>query len=64
MSADDRSSQTRSHHVVTYPKAGQLDTDLNRDILCRHLLQHGIKGVRQIALDALWSAMWFRPKEK
>lgn len=49
---------------VMYPKAGQLNTDLNRDILWKHLLKHGIQGVRQIALDSVWSAMRFRPKQK
>jgi len=47
---------------AAYPKAGQLDTDLNRDILWKHLLKQGIQGVRQIALDSTWSAMRFRPK--
>lgn len=46
---------------VAYPKAGQLDTDLNRDILYRHLLQKDIQAVRQVALDSVWSAMRFRP---
>jgi hypothetical protein len=46
---------------IAYPKAGQLKTDLNRDILWRHLLEQGIQGVRQIALDEIWSAMRFRP---
>ncbi|ATB28239.1 hypothetical protein [Melittangium boletus] len=46
---------------VAYPKAGQLGTDLNRDILWQHLQKHGIQGVRQVAIDAVWSAMRFRP---
>ena len=46
---------------VAYPKAGQLGTDLNRDILWKHMQTHGIQGVRQIALDDVWSAMRFRP---
>ncbi|MCY1016136.1 hypothetical protein [Pyxidicoccus sp. MSG2] len=46
---------------AAYPKAGQLDTDLNRDILWRHLEKQGIQGVRQVALDSVWSAMRFRP---
>lgn len=46
---------------VAYPKAGQLDTDLNRDILWRHLEKQGIQGVRQVAVDSVWSAMRFRP---
>jgi hypothetical protein len=48
---------------LAYPKAGKLDTDLNRDILWRHMLAKGIQGVRQIALDEVWSAMRFRPKK-
>jgi hypothetical protein len=48
---------------VAYPKAGKLDTDLNRDTLWRHMLGKGIQGVRQIALDEVWSAMRFRPKK-
>ena len=47
---------------VAYPKAGQLGTDLNRDVLWKHMLTHHIQGVRQIALDEVWSAMRFRPK--
>ena len=47
---------------LAYPKAGQLDTDLNRDILWRHTLKKGVSGVRQVAIDEVWSAMRFRPK--
>ena len=46
---------------IANPKAGQLGTDLNRDILWKHLLRAGIQGVRQVALDDVWSAMRFRP---
>jgi hypothetical protein len=46
---------------IAYPKAGQLGTDLNRDILWKHLLASGVQGVRQIALDETWSALRFRP---
>lgn len=48
---------------VIYPKAGQLGTDLNRDILWQHLLPRGIQGVRQVSIDSTWSAMRFRPKK-
>lgn len=49
---------------AAYPKAGQLGTDLNRDILWKHLLKKAtIQGVRQIALDDVWSAMRFRPSK-
>jgi hypothetical protein len=46
---------------AAYPKAGQLGTDLNRDVLWQHLLKSGVQGVRQIALDSVWSALRFRP---
>jgi hypothetical protein len=36
---------------VAYPKAGQLETDLNRDSLGYALMELGIKPVRQIAID-------------
>jgi phage-related baseplate assembly protein len=46
---------------VAYPKAGQLGTDLNRDKLWAHLQARGVDGVRQVAIDEVWSAMRFRP---
>ena len=48
---------------IAYPKAGQLGTDLNRDILWNHLLKQNIQGIRQIAIDDVWSAMRFRPNK-
>lgn len=44
-----------------YPKAGQLDTDLNRDRLAAALRARGVRPVRQVSLDAVWSALRFRP---
>ena len=46
-----------------YPKAGKLGTDLNRDTLNATLLQEGVRGIRQVALDDVWSALRFRPAE-
>jgi len=46
---------------IAYPKAGQLGTDLNRDILWKLLKPMGIQPVRQVSLDGTWSAMRFRP---
>ncbi|TLZ78847.1 MAG: hypothetical protein E6K07_04955 [Methanobacteriota archaeon] len=46
---------------IGYPKARQLGTDLNRDILWRHLLKQQIQGVRQVPIDDVWSAIRFRP---
>jgi hypothetical protein len=45
---------------VAYPKAGKLDTDLNRDTLWPLLEKKGFEGVRLVALDDTWSAMMFR----
>ena len=46
---------------VIYPKAGALGTDLNRDTLAAQLMRKGIRPVRQIAVDEVWSALRFRP---
>src|SRR4051812_7601788 len=49
---------------VAYPKAGKLDTDLNRDTLWPLLEKKGFEGVRLVALDETWSAMMFRRTAK
>src|SRR5689334_18506713 len=46
---------------IAYPKAGQLGTDLTRDNLWVMLQGQGIRPVRQIAIDDVWSALRFRP---
>jgi hypothetical protein len=46
---------------IAYPKAGQLGTDLNRDILAALLTAEGVRPVRQVAIDETWSALRFRP---
>lgn len=46
---------------VAYPKAGQLDTDLDRDKLWGLLKGEGVRPVRQVAIDGVWSALRFRP---
>jgi hypothetical protein len=46
---------------IAYPKAGQLDTDLNRDSLWQLLESRGIRPVRQVAIDDVWSALRFGP---
>jgi hypothetical protein len=46
---------------VAYPKAGQLGTDLNRDSLAQRMRDEGVRPVRQVALDDVWSALRFRP---
>lgn len=49
---------------IAYPKGGQLGTDLNRDIVWQLLQDKGIRPVRQVSLDEVWSALRFRPAEK
>jgi hypothetical protein len=46
---------------VAYPKAGQLGTDLNRDVLAELVKAQGVQPVRQVALDDVWSALRLRP---
>ena len=48
---------------IAYPKAGKLDTDLNRDLLARQFTGTRIRPVRQVAIDDVWSALRFRPGE-
>ncbi len=42
---------------VAYPKAKQLGTDLNRDLVRRVVQASGLETVRQVALDDTWSAL-------
>jgi hypothetical protein len=46
---------------VAYPKARQLGTDLNRDLLAELVKAHGVQPVRQVSLDDVWSALRLRP---
>jgi hypothetical protein len=46
---------------IAYPKAGQLGTDINRDSLATAGAELGVRPVRQVALDDVWSALRFRP---
>jgi hypothetical protein len=46
---------------IAYPKAGQLGTDINRDLLAAAVAELGIRPVRQVSLDEVWSALRFRP---
>ena len=46
---------------VAYPKSGQLGTDLNRDSLAAALTAEGVRPVRQVSIDDVWSALRFRP---
>lgn len=46
---------------VAYPKTtSKIATDLNRDSSWQHLADKGFSAVRQIALDHVWTAAWFK----
>jgi hypothetical protein len=49
---------------ISYPKGGQLGTDLNRDRLAATLSAHGVQPVRQVSIDGTSSALRFRPANK
>jgi hypothetical protein len=49
---------------IAYPKAGQLGTDLNRDILARLVTDRGAQPVRQISINDVWSALRFRHSDR
>ncbi|HEY4160919.1 MAG TPA: hypothetical protein VGM08_02545 [Candidatus Saccharimonadales bacterium] len=42
---------------VAYPKAKQLATDLNRNIIRKIANDNGLDPIRQIAVDEVWSAL-------
>jgi D-arabinose 1-dehydrogenase-like Zn-dependent alcohol dehydrogenase len=42
---------------LAYPKARQLGTDLNRDIIRDLVPAAGLDPVRQVSLDDIWSAL-------
>jgi hypothetical protein len=42
---------------IAYPKAGQLGTDLDRDILAGLAAARQVQPVRQVAVDGTWSAL-------
>jgi hypothetical protein len=46
---------------IAYPKGGQLGTDINRDTLAGAVADLGVRPVRQVSLDDVWSALRFRP---
>ena len=45
---------------MAYPKARQLGTDLNRDILWHAMKGRGVAANRQVSIDDTWSAMRFK----
>src|SRR5512142_1859333 len=49
---------------ISYPKGGQLGTDLNRDRLAAALAGRGVQPVRQVSVDDTWPALRFRPASR
>ena len=46
---------------IAYPKARQLGTDLNRDLLAALVQARGAQPVRSVSINGVWSALRFRP---
>jgi len=46
---------------IAYPKAKQLSTDLNRDIIRELANENGLDPVRQISINEIWSALRLKP---
>ena len=44
---------------ILYPKAGR--ADINRDTLWPIVAEYGLRPITQVAVDATWSALRFRP---
>jgi len=42
---------------IAYPKAKQLSTDLNRDIIRKLANDSGLDPIRQVSIDEVWSAL-------
>jgi Bacteriocin-protection, YdeI or OmpD-Associated len=46
---------------IAYPKTtSKIASDLNRDCSWYQLTSNGFEGVEQVALDHVWSALWFK----
>jgi hypothetical protein len=49
---------------ISYPKkSAQVESDLSREIVWEAMRPTGWRPVTQVAIDATWSALRFRPKE-
>lgn len=46
---------------IAYPKGRQLGTDLNRDVIWKLTEPKGVRPVRNVSIDDVWSALRFRP---
>lgn len=50
---------SRPNLWIAYPKGNR--TDINRDTLWPIMMELNLRGIGQIAVDDVWSAMRFRP---
>ena len=48
---------------IAYPKAKQLGTDLSRSVVESEFSDGGLKPVRQVTLDSVWTAVRLRSRE-
>ncbi len=50
---------------ITYPKKSSgVPSDLSRDVLWELMKAYDLRPVSQISIDAVWSALRFRPPER
>jgi len=50
---------------ICYPKqSSKVNSDLNRDIIWGMVSKTGLEGVTLVSLNAIWSAMRFRPAKR
>ena len=50
---------------ISYPKrSSEVATDINRDVGWEVIAEAGFRPVRQVSVDAVWSALRFRPAER
>jgi hypothetical protein len=50
---------------ISYPKrSSKVETDISRDIGWDVIKQAGLRPVTQVSIDAVWSALRFRPAER
>ena len=50
---------------ISYPKrSSKIETDISRDVGWEVITGAGLRAVTQVSIDAVWSALRFRPAER
>jgi hypothetical protein len=50
---------------ISYPKrSSKVETDISRDVGWEVIKEAGLRPVTQVSIDAVWSALRFRPAER